>query len=71
MGLNIRVVSLPKDTVNRLRLNSDKSIFITEGYSGNISKCEKKVVIKYCPFCGKNLNYIYKTNDFIQENWEL
>jgi hypothetical protein len=36
MGLNIRIIKLSKEFIQRGQLSIDKSYFITEGYSGDI-----------------------------------
>lgn len=50
MGLNFRIVKLGKEFLERTHMQQDKVYFITEGYSGDIFECPKKIVIKYCPF---------------------
>jgi hypothetical protein len=67
MGLNIRIIKLSKEFIQRGQLKIDKSYFITEGYSGDIFECQKKIAIKYCPFCGTNLETMYNSDDYVQE----
>ncbi len=67
MGLNIRIVGLSKTFQERGQLNIDRSFMITEGYSGEIEDCPKRIVITFCPFCGTNLRAFYKSMDYIQE----
>ena len=67
MGLNIRIVQLSKEFVDRGNLNFNKSYFITEGYSNLIDECKKKLAINYCPFCGRDLKREYKSDEYAQE----
>lgn len=71
MGLNVRVIRLSKALVRNGKLSSNKSVMLTEGYSGNIDDCQKRIVIQFCPFCGTNLKYIKKNDLYIQEDMEL
>jgi hypothetical protein len=72
MGLNIRITKLGKDYIQRVqavggKLDFDKSIMITEGYSGKLDLNVKAMAIKFCPFCGKELKKIYDSDEFVQE----
>ena len=67
MGLNIRIVKLSKDFMERGNLNFDKTYFITEGYADSIDECKKKMVISYCPFCKSDLKRKYKSDEYVQE----
>lgn len=67
MGLNIRIVKLSKEFIERGNLDFDKSFLITEGYSNTIDECSQKIAINFCPFCGSNLKKFYKSDDYIQE----
>jgi hypothetical protein len=67
MGLNIRIAKLDKEFIKRSNLDFDKSYFITEGYTGSIDECKKKIVINFCPFCGKELKRIYYKDEYVQE----
>lgn len=67
-GLNIRIIKLTSEYIKKAQLADSVIFYITEGYSTNIDNCEKKTVINFCPFCGKNLRKKYgKNDDFIQE----
>lgn len=70
MGLNIRIIGFSKAFAERGQLNIDRSFIITEGYSGSIEECRKKMVINFCPFCGTNLRTFYKELGYIQEIME-
>jgi hypothetical protein len=67
MGLNIRIVQLSKDFMERSNLSFNKSYFITEGYSNLIDECKKKMAINYCPFCGSDLKRKYGSDEYVQE----
>lgn len=67
MGLNIRIVKLSKEFIERARATFDKSYLITEGYVGDIRDCKKKMTINFCPFCGTRLKEAYNSDEFIQE----
>lgn len=67
MGLNIRIVKLSKDFIERGNLNFDKTYSITEGYPNTIDECKKKMLINYCPFCGCDLKRKYKSDEYVQE----
>ena len=67
MGLNIRIIKLSKDFLEKGHLKFDKGYFITEGYSGDIFDCQKIIAIKYCPFCGTNLEQMYNSDEYVQE----
>ena len=69
MGLNIRIVKYSKEFMERSQDPNgyDKAIFITEGYAGTITECEKKVKIDFCPFCRTRLRRKYKDENFVQE----
>jgi hypothetical protein len=66
-GLNIRIVQLSKEFIERAGLTFDKSYFITEGYDGLIEDCKKKISINYCPFCGRELRKKYFKDEYVQE----
>jgi len=66
-GLNIRIVQLDKEFIDRAELKFDKSYFITEGYENSIEECIKKMVINYCPFCGQELKKRYFNDEYVQE----
>lgn len=67
-GLNIRTIKLTPAYIEKAQLKDSLVFYITEGYSTNIEDCEKKTVIFYCPFCGKNLQKQYgKNDDYVQE----
>jgi hypothetical protein len=71
-GLNIRVIKLTSEYINRAQLKYDIIFYITEGYPDNIDSCEKKTVIDYCPFCGINLRKKYgKSDEFVQEIMDI
>jgi len=74
IGLNIRVVKLSSYAINRmasanLTPKCDKIFYITEGYLNDIHDDNiKRIVINYCPFCGKELIKMYgKNDDYVQE----
>ena len=68
MGLNIRVIKFNPEYVQRARLKRDKNVWLTEGYSGSIQDCMKRILLNFCPFCGDDLSYIYESDDeFVQE----
>ena len=67
MGLNVRIIGFGKTFKERAQLNIDRNFIITDGYSGEIEDCPKKMVINFCPFCGANLRTFYKNDDYIQE----
>lgn len=67
MGLNVRIVGFSKTFKERAQLNIDRNFIVTEGYSGNIDDCPKKMVIYFCPFCGTDLRNFYKDVSYIQE----
>jgi hypothetical protein len=58
MGLNIRVAKL-HDSLN------SRGFFITEGYQQNDTDV-KSARIKFCPFCGTDLNKFYKQNQALE-----
>jgi len=66
-GLNIRIIKYSKNFIERGGLDFDKGYFITEGYTGMIDECNKKMVIQHCPFCGSELKRRYKSDDYVQE----
>lgn len=66
MGLNIRIVKLSKEFMERGQLKFNKNYLITEGYSENILEC-KSMVIQFCPFCGTELKSIYGDDEYTQE----
>lgn len=71
-GLNIRVIKLSDRFIQRGDLDFDKVYYITEGYEGNIGADEKRIVINYCPFCGKELKVFYgKDDSYVQEIMDL
>lgn len=71
-GLNIRIIKLTADFIKRAQLQYDKVFYITEGYMENIGGEEKRTVINFCPFCGKNLRKKYgKTDDYVQEIMDI
>lgn len=67
MGLNIRIVGLSKAFQEKAQLNIDRNFVMTEGYSGKIEDCVKKVVISFCPFCATDLRAFYRDDGYIQE----
>jgi hypothetical protein len=67
MGLNVRIVGFSKAFQERAQLNIDRNFIITEGYSGKIEDCAKKIIINFCPFCGTELRVFYKEVSYIQE----
>lgn len=70
-GLNIRIIGLSEDFVQRGNLDFDMTYFITEGYENDIDNCKKRIVINFCPFCGTNLRKYYIDKDYIQETMNL
>ena len=70
-GLNIRIIKLNKEFIERATLNFNKTYFITEGYLGAIEECKKKMAINYCPFCGSELKTKYVNDEFVQEIMEM
>lgn len=67
MGLNVRIVGFSKTFKERAQLKIDRNFIITEGYSGKIEDCPKKMVINFCPFCATDLRSFYKDVSYIQE----
>lgn len=70
LGLNIRVIKLSKEFIQRGQLDFDRNFLITEGYLGKVNDCKKVMVIKYCPFCGKELIKLYSDEEYVQEVME-
>lgn len=66
MGLNIRIVKFNKGFVQRSQLDFDINYLITDGYNDNIDN-SKKMVVKYCPFCGEDLKKRYNKDEYVQE----
>ena len=71
LGINVRVIKLDQNIVLNGNLSKDKAIMLTAGYSGDITECEKKILINYCPFCGSNLKYLTKNENYFQEVMKL
>lgn len=66
-SLNIRIVKLSDEFIQRGNIKIDRSCFITAGYSGDITECVNKMAINYCPFCGSLITSHYKSEEYIQE----
>lgn len=67
MGPNIRIIKLSQAFVDRGYLGSNRYRYIiTDGYNIFDDKV-KKVVIEFCPFCGKELKKIYHSDEYINE----
>lgn len=63
----MRIIKLSPEFIQRGFLS--KNIYrylITEGYR-DFTDDMKLIFIEYCPFCGKNLSKIYKSDDYINE----
>lgn len=65
-GLNIRIVGMSAQFLQRSSSNKPFAVYITEGFDDKIENCNKRVVINYCPFCGVNLSSFY-TAEYIQD----
>jgi hypothetical protein len=60
-GLNIRLVEVKDLRILETNPNLKIVYFLTEGYSGTIDECVKKINISYCPFCGQKLSEFYSS----------
>jgi len=68
-GLNIRIVKLSKDYIERGNLKIDRTYFVKEGYPGAIDECQKKMAINHCPFCGSHLKRTYESDTYFRKLW--
>lgn len=71
-GLNFRIVKYSEKLYNDLKqikpTIESKGFLITSGYRDSIDDKETmKMIINYCPFCGKKLDDFYKLDDYVQE----
>ena len=68
MGLNFRIIKLSQDFVDRGYFGNNKYRYIiTDGYQ-NFNTSVKKLVIEFCPFCGKELKKNYCSDEFVNES---
>ncbi len=73
-GINFRVI---KNSTRFIEESKKREVFIdsneyryvlTDGYSGKLSSEETKILfIEYCPFCGKKLEKVFKSDTQINE----
>ena len=67
MGLNFRIIKLSQAFIDRGYLGDNKYRYlITEGYEHFNDKA-KMIVMEFCPFCGKELKKIYRSDDYVNE----
>ena len=68
-GINIRIIKLSKEFIERGQLDNKMIFLLTDGYE-KIDEC-KRLVINYCPFCGTKLDTFYFDEIYIQEEIDL
>lgn len=67
MGLNFRIIKLSQDFIDRGYLGDNRYRYlITEGYTA-LEDNTKMIVMEYCPYCGKKLKSIYKSDEYVNE----
>jgi hypothetical protein len=68
MGLNIRIIKLSDWFMERGELKGSPYRFlITEGYT-KLDDSIKTMYIKFCPYCGTELQKKYTSDEYINEN---
>ncbi|UPK67194.1 hypothetical protein [Chitinophaga filiformis] len=68
MGLNFRIIKLSQNFLDRGYWGDNVyRYYITEGYHVFDDKI-KAIVMEFCPFCGKKLKSIYKSDEYINES---
>lgn len=67
MGLNFRIIKLTQAFIDRGYLGDNKYRYIiTAGYEIFDDKV-KMAVMEFCPFCGKELKKIYRSDEYVNE----
>jgi len=68
MGLNIRIVKLTeREVFDKKELKKPYRVFLTEGYEIGQSNV-KMALIKFCPFCGKEIERFYSLESYVNED---
>lgn len=67
MGLNIRIIKLSPAFLKRGYFGDNLYRYmITEGYTDFNDKI-KTSIIEFCPYCGKELKKIYRSDEYVNE----
>ena len=67
MGLNFRIIKLSPAFVKRGYFGDNVYRYIiSDGYTKFDDKV-KKIFMEYCPFCGKELKKIYRSDEYVNE----
>jgi hypothetical protein len=67
IGLNIRIIKLSPEFVKRGYFGDNLYRYIiTEGYTSFDDRV-KRAFIEFCPYCGKELKKIYRSDEYVNE----
>lgn len=68
MGLNFRIIKLGQPFIDRVNYKGNKYRYlITDGYKIRLDDNVKTIVMEYCPFCGRELQKYYHSDEYINE----